>query len=66
MIKSKLVRLFLCFILLFSLVNAVDEIFTKEFYSKGTEITYTTFSITEQNPYCLMGLIKYCEFIIRK
>lgn len=39
-----------------------DEIFTKAFYPKGRNITYTTTRIVEQNPYCLIGLTKYCEF----
>ncbi len=60
--NSLKVKMLFCFILLIFSVFAIDDIFTKEFYSKGTEVIYTTTSITQQNPYCLMGLVGFCEF----
>ena len=56
------IKTIFCFILLLSSIFAIDDIFTKEFYSKGTEIVYSTIRIVEQNPYCLMGLMSYCQF----
>lgn len=62
MVKTRIKLQIFIFLLLSVMIFAADDIFTKAFYPKGTEITYTTTRITEQNPYCLMGLMKYCEF----
>jgi len=61
LLSNNNLKILFCFILLFSSIYAIDDIFTKEFYSKGTEMIYSTTRIVEQNPYCLMGLMGYCN-----
>ncbi|MFA5383000.1 MAG: hypothetical protein WC356_07570 [Candidatus Micrarchaeia archaeon] len=61
-IRKLLKKQIFILLLLSVFIFASDDIFTKAFYPTYTEVIYTTTSLIEQNPYCLMGFVHYCNF----